>query len=125
VLLAASTPGYDVEEDPPAAYAAFQDHGHAHWRNAMIAGVGLHDVAIEAQHDLGQGLGRGHEYDIGAPVSGKPGVGDKAIALKLCRNVTLRDFKVLEGMVRHSAHGRRQHADRWPVDRHQPRRHRS
>jgi polygalacturonase len=97
ILLAADGLGYDVDDDPPPSYAAFQDHGHAHWRNAMIWGIGLHDVRIEGPGLIwGKGLGRGHDYDVGRPVSGKPGVGDKAIALKLCRNVTLRDFRMLE-----------------------------
>ncbi len=105
VLLAADTPiegmasgGYDAAPDLPSAYAAYQDHGHGHWRNALIWGEGLEDIAIEGPGLIwGKGLGRGHDYDVGRPISGRPGVGDKAIALKLCRNVTLRDFRVLEG----------------------------
>ncbi|MBB4153079.1 polygalacturonase [Sphingomonas jinjuensis] len=105
VLLAADTPiegmasgGYDHAPDLPSDYAAYQDHGHGHWRNALIWGEGLQDIAIEGPGLIwGKGLGRGHDYDVGRPISGRPGVGDKAIALKLCRNVTLRDFRVLEG----------------------------
>jgi polygalacturonase len=103
-LLAADTPvegmagGYDIAPDVPAEYAPYQDHGHAHWRNALIWGEGLEDIAIEGPGLIwGKGLGRGHDYDVGRPISGRPGVGDKAIALKLCRSVTLRDFRVLEG----------------------------
>ncbi|WP_040598722.1 glycoside hydrolase family 28 protein [Sphingomonas elodea] len=105
VLLAADTPvegmasgGYDHAPDLPPGYAAYQDHGHGHWRNALIWGEGLEDIAIEGPGLIwGKGLGRGHDYDVGRPISGMPGVGDKAIALKLCRNITLRDFRVLEG----------------------------
>ncbi|MGR6330349.1 rhamnogalacturonidase [Sphingomonas sp. XXL09] len=104
-LIAADTPvegmargGYDRSPDLPASYAAFQDHGHSHWRNALIWGEGLEDITIEGAGLIwGRGLGRGHDYDAGRPISGRPGVGDKAIALKLCRNVTLRDFRMLEG----------------------------
>ncbi|HEU0066969.1 MAG TPA: glycoside hydrolase family 28 protein [Sphingomonas sp.] len=105
VLLAASTPvegmaqgGYDRSDDLPPAYAAFQDHGHGHWRNALIWGEGLENIAIEGGGLIwGRGLGRGHDYDRDRPISGRPGVGDKSIALKLCRNVRLSDFRVLEG----------------------------
>jgi polygalacturonase len=104
-LLAASTPvegmergGYDAPEEVPEAYRAFQDYGHSHWRNALLWGEGLENVTIEGSGLIwGKGLGRGHETDPGRPISGRPGVGDKTIALKLCRNVTLRDFRVLEG----------------------------
>lgn len=105
ILLAASTPreglpgggGYDHAEDVPEAYRPYQDYGHSHWRNALIWGEGLENITIEGAGLIwGKGLGRGHEHDPGRPISGKPGVGDKAIALKLCRNVTLRDFRVLE-----------------------------
>ncbi|WP_033919630.1 rhamnogalacturonidase [Sphingomonas sp. 37zxx] len=103
VLLAADTPiegmayGYDIAPDLPPAFAAYQDHGHGHWRNALIWGEGLEDIAIEGSGLIwGKGLGRGHDYDTGRPISGRPGVGDKAIALKLCRNIRLRDFRMLE-----------------------------
>lgn len=104
-LLAASTPveglergGYDHADDVPAGYRPYQDHGHSHWRNALIWGEGLENVTIEGSGLIwGRGLGRGHDRDVGRPRSGAPGVGDKSIALKLCRNVTLRDFRVLEG----------------------------
>lgn len=103
-ILAASTPiegmesgGYDHAEPIDPAYAAFQDFGHSHWRNSLIHGEGLNDIAIEGPGLIwGKGLGRGHDYDKDMPISGKPGVGDKAIALKNCRNVLLRDFKMLQ-----------------------------
>ncbi len=44
----------------------------------------------------GKGLSRGSQ-DADLPISGRPGVGNKAIALKNCRNVLLRDFRVLQG----------------------------
>lgn len=104
-MLAAATPiegmesgGYDHAEPMDPAYSAFQDFGHSHWRNSLIHGEGLNDIAIEGPGLIwGKGLGRGHDYDKDMPISGRPGVGDKTIALKNCRNVLLRDFKVLEG----------------------------
>ncbi|WP_374188364.1 rhamnogalacturonidase [Asticcacaulis biprosthecium] len=104
VIVAAPTPiegmtsgGYDQDVDLPESYRDFQDHGHGHWRNSLIWGEGLNDIAIEGPGLIwGKGLGRGHDYDKGMPISGRPGVGDKAIALKLCRNVLLRDFRMLQ-----------------------------
>jgi len=45
----------------------------------------------------GKGLSRGWENEAERPDDTKPGVGNKTIALKNCRDVLLRDFKILEG----------------------------
>ncbi|MCA1744181.1 MAG: right-handed parallel beta-helix repeat-containing protein, partial [Bacteroidales bacterium] len=65
----------------------YQDFGHSHWKNSLIWGIGLENIVIEG-HGLidGKGLVR-HG-------SRKPGVGNKAIALKDCRNVTIRDLRI-------------------------------
>jgi polygalacturonase len=105
ILLAASTPlegttsgGYDAAE-PQGAWEPYQDYGHNHWHNSLLWGENLHDISILGPGRIwGRGLSRGHSQDIDRPPdSSKPGVGNKAIALKLCRNVTLRDFQILEG----------------------------
>jgi polygalacturonase len=102
-ILAASTPlegvesgGYDHAE-PQGAWEPYQDYGHNHWHNSLIWGEGLNDIAIVGLGLIdGKGLSRGRG-DAGLPDSSKPGVGNKTIALKNCRNVLLRDFKVLRG----------------------------
>src|SRR5438874_11023490 len=43
----------------------------------------------------GKGLSRGAGHDT--PHAEAPGVGNKAIALKNCRNVVLKDFSILKG----------------------------
>ncbi|WP_380780592.1 glycoside hydrolase family 28 protein [Sphingomonas sp. R86520] len=91
-----STTGYDHAE--PNAYDAFQDFGHSHWKNSLIWGEGLHDIAIIGMGLIwGKGLGRGDGKDNWLKDANGPGTGNKAIALKNCRNVLLRDFKILEG----------------------------
>src|SRR5437879_6247189 len=73
----------------------YQDYGHNHWHNSLIWGEGLNDVSI-----LGPGLiwGKGLSRGWGAgPVAENAGVANKAIALKNCRNVLLRDFSILHG----------------------------
>jgi len=104
-LLAASVPlegttsgGYDAAE-PQGAWEPYQDYGHNHWHNSLLWGENLHDVSILGPGRIwGKGLSRGHQHDTDRPPdSSKAGVGNKTIAMKLCRNVTLRDFQILEG----------------------------
>jgi len=99
-ILAADSPeegsskGYDLAESN-APWESYQDFGHNHWQNSLIWGEGLENVSI-----LGPGLiwGRGLSRGWGAgPKAESPGVGNKAIALKNCRNVLLRDFGILHG----------------------------
>lgn len=81
---------YDAAEDNPEA-GKYEDFGHRHWHNALMWGVGLHDVSI-----LGPGLIWGKGLTRGRGES-NPGVGDKAISLKNCHNVTIRDISILKG----------------------------
>ena len=90
--------GYDHFEPMDEAYSSFQDFGHSHWKNSLIWGEGLHDIAITGQGLInGKGLGRGDGKDNWLKDPNGPGTGNKAIALKNCRNVTLTDFRMLEG----------------------------
>jgi polygalacturonase len=88
--------GYDAAE-PQGAWEPYQDYGHNHWRNSLIWGEGLHDIGI-----FGRGLiwGKGLRRDTGSKeefrVAPSPGEGNKAIALKRCHNVLLRDVSILE-----------------------------
>ena len=73
----------------------YQDYGHNHWHNSLIWGEGLEDVSICGPGLIwGKGLSRG--WGAG-PKAEDPGVANKAIALKNCRNVLLRDFSILHG----------------------------
>ena len=93
-LLAAEGAQYDAAE-PNTPWEAYQDFGHNHWHNSLIWGEGLHDVSITGAGLIyGKGLSRG--WGAG-PKAEDPGVGNKAIALKNCRNVLLRDFSILQG----------------------------
>ena len=79
---------YDLPEENASTY---QDFGHSHWKNSLIWGIGLHDVAIEGFGliDGTDGLTRGQRLANGHPAA------NKAIALKECRNVTIRDISML------------------------------
>ncbi len=99
-ILAADPPaeggsdGYDLAESN-APWEAYQDFGHNHWHNSLLWGEGLENVSIVGPGLIwGKGLSRG--WGAG-PKAEVPGVGNKAIALKNCRNVLLRDFSILHG----------------------------
>ena len=116
---------YDAAE-PKTAWDAYQDYGHNHWHNSLLWGENIHDLSITGPGLIfGKGLsyGAGPGRPPGAtppanpprsPIEGaavvrpprgnytmfqaeQPGVGNKAIALKNCRNVIFRDFSILKG----------------------------
>lgn len=82
--------GYDLPEED-AWYKKFQDYGHSYWKNSLIYGDSLHDIGITGHGMIwGRGL---YTYD-------KPnikGSGNKAIGLKNCYNVTIKDISILHG----------------------------
>ena len=93
---------YDAAE-PNAQWDAFQDYGHSHWHNSLFVGEGIENFSILGPGLIhGKGLSRGSNRGQVAKgyvnfIAEQAGVGNKAIALKNCRNVLLRDFSVLKG----------------------------
>jgi len=110
--------------DLPEANAAdlYQDFGHSHWRNSLISAIDVEDVAIvgaglidgrgltrsgpgapwsrgrTGDRPLSMGAAAGRAADPEAVAERRmDGQGNKAIALKRARNVTLRDFSILNG----------------------------
>jgi polygalacturonase len=82
--------GYDPAE--PGAGNPYQDYGHSHWHNSLIWGEGLEDITIHGPGKIdGKGLVAGGSQES-APLQG-----NKAIALKLCRNVAIRDITIVNG----------------------------
>ncbi len=110
---------YDLPE--PNEHDLYQDFGHSHWQNSLIWGIGVENVSITGPGRIeGRGLTRrGPGARWSRPTGDRPlsmgaavgrtddpestarramdGHGNKAIALKLSRNVILRDFQVLNG----------------------------
>src|SRR3984885_691969 len=92
---------YDAAE-PNTAWNDYQDYGHNHWHNSLLWGEDLNDISI-----TGPGLIYGKGLSFGASRAARgnypiykaeqAGVGNKAIALKNCRNVIFRDFSILKG----------------------------
>jgi polygalacturonase len=108
---------YDMPE--PNQWDMYQDFGHSHWQNSLIWGIGLDNIAIIGQGKIdGKGLSRRSpgprrprtEGETPASMANNVsplgetsdrremnGLGTKAIALKLSRNVTLKDFTIFQG----------------------------
>ncbi len=100
-----TTGGFDKAE-PDQPWEEYQDYGHNHWHNSMIWGENLENFGI-----MGPGLIWGRGISVGRPKGyteqpydvheltwqGLPGVANKIIALKNCRNAILRDFSMLKG----------------------------
>ena len=98
---------YDSAE-PNTPWEDFQDYGHNHWHNSLLWGEGISDFSIFGPGVIhGRGLsygGRPKAFEA-QPERGtgghfhaeQAGVGNKAIALKNCFNVLLRDFSILKG----------------------------
>jgi polygalacturonase len=91
---------YDAAE-PNTPWEPYQDYGHNHWHNSLIWGEEIHDFSITGTGLIyGKGLSfgsRGKRGDYPTYIAEQAGVGNKAIALKNCRNVLLRDFSILKG----------------------------
>ncbi|MDV6331258.1 glycoside hydrolase family 28 protein [Asticcacaulis sp. 201] len=110
---------YDLPEDNP--HDLYQDFGHSHWHNSLIWGENLEHVTICGPgHIDGAGLTRegpgsmwkrqSGEFplsmrglsakvmaELSPEASTMQGLGNKAIALKNCRHVVLRDFSLARG----------------------------
>ncbi len=108
VLLAADSLAggrYDDPEPNEWGDKRYQDFGHSHWHNSLIWGENLEKISI-----LGPGMINGKSLSRGfyrrenwerSGVDARPfmweGGGNKAIALKACRNVILKDFTIIYG----------------------------
>ena len=92
ILATADAAAYDQPE--PNQWDKFQDYGHSHFRNSLIWGENLEDVSITGPGRIwGKGLVRSQR----APQAGELAVGNKAVVLKQCHNVVLKDFSILSG----------------------------
>jgi polygalacturonase len=92
---------YDAAEPDPA-WESYQDWGHNHWHNSLLWGDGISDISITGPGLLwGKGLSFGADRavrgDYPKYTAEQAGVGNKAIGLKNCHNVVLRDFSILKG----------------------------
>ncbi len=91
VLKAAVPTEKEAYDLPEENWSNYQDFGHSHWKNSLIWGIGLHDIAITGFGliDGTEGITRGQETMNGFPAA------NKAIALKECYNVNIKDISML------------------------------
>lgn len=103
---------YDMFE--PNEWDMYQDFGHSHWKNSLMWGIGIENFAIIGNGKI-DGLGlskrspgpqkprtegetptsmKDNPSPLGelSPLKEMEGLGTKAIALKLSKNITLKDF---------------------------------
>src|SRR6266480_250212 len=121
IIAANTTDGAKYDPPEPNEWDRYQDFGHTHWHNSLIWGENLTNVSILGPGMIwGKGLVRSGgqsrtqqqndalnaartnepKTPFGYPNprdAVEPGWGNKAIALKLCRNVIIRDVTILHG----------------------------
>ncbi len=92
----ASMKAYDESEVFGAP--EYQDGGHTYFHNSLIWAEGQQNVSITGHGIIdGEGLTKRDTEKAGNVQGGSIGTGDKAIALKLCHNVTIRDITIYRG----------------------------
>lgn len=99
VILAAPAQmkAYDESEDF-GDFPQYQDGGHTFFHNSLIWAEKQENVSITGFGMIdGEGLTKKDTERGGNLQGGSIGTGDKAIALKECKRVTLRDFTVFRG----------------------------
>ena len=95
-----AAPGEMKAYDESEVFGApeYQDGGHTYFHNSLIWAEGQHNVSITGHGMIdGEGLTKRDTEKAGNVQGGSIGTGDKAIALKLCRNVTIRDITIFRG----------------------------
>ncbi|HKC66258.1 MAG TPA: glycosyl hydrolase family 28-related protein, partial [Pyrinomonadaceae bacterium] len=125
ILAADPKEGFKYDLPEPNQWDMYQDFGHSHWHNSLIWGENIENVSILGPGLIdGKGLTRRsprprrpvqtgdrpttlgggqtnlrQQSPLGEddPPEVMNGLGNKAIGLKLCRNVILRDFSILNG----------------------------
>ncbi len=88
---------YD-ESESFGGFPEYQDGGHTYFHNSLIWAEGQENISITGHGMIdGQGLTKKDTERAGNVQGGSIGTGDKAIALKLCRNITIRDLTIFRG----------------------------
>lgn len=92
----ASMKAYDDAE--PFEGPEYQDGGHTYFHNSLIWADGETNVSITGRGMIdGEGLTKRDTEKAGQVQGGNIGTGDKAIALKCCRNILIRDITIYRG----------------------------
>lgn len=96
IIATTDAKAYDPSE--PFNFPEYQDGGHTYFHNSLIWAEGQHNVAITGYGKIdGEGLTKQDTEKAGHVQGGSIGMGDKAIALKACRQVSIRDITIYRG----------------------------
>ncbi len=79
-----------IDNPEPNPYRQYQDFGHSHYHNSLMWGENVTNFAI-----TGTGTIEGEALERGDAVPN--GKGNKALALKMCSNVSIRDVTFRRG----------------------------
>jgi hypothetical protein len=88
-IQAASKGGNAFDKPEPNKWDKYQDFGYSHFRNALVWGDSVQNVTIR-----GEGVIIGTSSLYSNPVEGD---GDKAISLKSCKDVEIKDITINDG----------------------------
>ena len=96
VAAPASMNAYDKSEI--FGFPEYQDGGHTYFHNSLIWAEGQENVSITGRGMIdGVGLTKKDTENSGNVQGGSIGTGDKAIALKQCKNILIRDITIYRG----------------------------
>ena len=93
----ASMKVYD-ESESFGGFPEYQDGGHTYFHNSLIWAEGQDNISITGRGMIdGEGLTKKDTENAGNVQGGSIGTGDKAISLKLCTNILIRDITIFRG----------------------------
>ena len=97
-ILAAPAKMKAYDESEVFGFPEYQDGGHTYFHNSLIWAEGQENVSITGRGMIdGEGLTKKDTERAGNVQGGSIGTGDKAIALKLCKNILIRDITIFRG----------------------------
>ena len=97
-ILAAPAKMKAYDESEVFGFPEYQDGGHTYFHNSLIWAEGRQNVSITGRGMIdGEGLTKKDTERGGNVQGGSIGTGDKAIALKQCKNILIRDITIFRG----------------------------
>lgn len=98
VIVAAPAGMRAYDESEKFDFPEYQDGGHTYFHNSLIWAEGQENVSITGRGMIdGVGLTKKDTEKGGNVQGGSIGTGDKAIALKQCKNILIRDVTIYRG----------------------------
>lgn len=98
VIVAAPASMRAYDESEKFDFPEYQDGGHTYFHNSLIWAEGQENVSIAGRGMIdGVGLTKKDTEKGGNVQGGSIGTGDKAIALKQCKNILIRDVTIYRG----------------------------